>query len=154
MVLGHQFSPNELLPLLHSPHLLILGEDIRNRPNGRDGKLVDLLMTLCIMLLDMLEISRLSERRHIPVQLAHPAMNSGIPGTNITNITLKMLNIHGIKANNRREEPDISLRQSTSDKVVIALQNALNSVQRLEDFRYRSLVGFLRRCKAGFVNAI
>ena len=118
-------------------------------------------MTLCIMLLDMLEISRLSERRHIPVQLAHPAMNSGIPGTNITNITLKMLNIHGIKANNRREEPDISLGDGGA-KVERGGLGALRSggevgfdlVEGGEERCYGSVVGFLGGCEAGFVDAV
>lgn len=159
MVLGHQFSPNELLPLLHSPHLLILGEDIRNRPNGRDGKLVDLLMTLCIMLLDMLEISRLPERRYIPVQLAHPAMNSGVPGANIANITLKMLDIHRVKADNGREEPDISLGDGGAK--VEGRLGALRSgevgfdlVEGGEKRCYGSVVGFLGGREAGFVDAV
>lgn len=116
-------------------------------------------MTLGIMLLDMLEISRLPERRHIPVQLAHPAMDSGIPGANITNITLKMLDIHRVKADNRREEPDISLGDGGA-KIEWRL-GALRSgkvgfdlVEGGEERCYGSVVGFLGGCEAGFVDAI
>ena len=41
--------------------------------------LVDLLMTLRIMLLDMLELRRLPEGRHIPIQFPQPLMQRRIP---------------------------------------------------------------------------
>lgn len=81
-------------------------------------------------------------------------MNIRVSAPNRSQVAFEMTDVDRIEAHNGNEEPDIRLRQPASDKVVITFQDALDSVQRLKDFRYRSLVGFLCRCKSGFVNAI
>jgi len=42
--------------------------------NGSTDRRINLPMALCIMLLDMLKLSRLSKSRHIPIQMPHPLM--------------------------------------------------------------------------------
>lgn len=151
-----------LVPLLsNSPHLFILGQNIRHWSSRCDTKLINLLMALGIMELDVLKVRRLPERRHIPVQLPHPAMNSRIPGANIPYITLEMLHIHGVEADNRREEPDIRLCDRGA-KVkggigIGALRSGevrLDTVEGGEEGCYGAVVGFLRGCEAGFVDAV
>ena len=107
----------------------------------------------------MLKISRLPERRYIPVQLAHPAMDSRIPGANIANITLKMLDIHRVEADNSREKPDISLGDGGAkvERRLGALRSGgevgFDLVEGGEERCYGSVVGFLSGCEAGFVDA-
>ena len=107
----------------------------------------------------MLKISRLPERRYIPVQLAHPAMDSRIPGANIANITLKMLDIHRVEADNSREKPDISLGDGGAkvERRLGALRSGevgFDLVEGGEERCYGSVVGFLSGCEAGFVDAV
>lgn len=69
-------------------------------------------MTLGVMILDVLKLSRVFECRHVPVQVAHPLVEVRISGANITNVALEMLHIHRIEANNRGVQTNISLRNS------------------------------------------
>ena len=66
-----------------------------------------LLVTLCIVILDMLKLSRLPKRRYIPVQLPQPLMECGITRSNITNVALEMLYIDWVESNDRSVEANV-----------------------------------------------
>ena len=141
-------------------HLLILRKDIWQRTNGRDAELINLLMALRIMELNMLELSRLPEGRHVPVQPAHPAMNSGIPGANIPDITLEMLDIHRVEADDGGEQPDISLGDGGAEEERCLGRGCgcgevgFDAVEGGEEGRDGLAVGLLGSCEAGLVDAV
>lgn len=97
------------ISLPHRSNLLIFSQNIRHRSHGRDRKLINLGMTLRIMLFNMLKLRRLLERGNIPIQRSQPAMNSRVSRSDIANIALEMLNVHGIEPDNSRVQSDISL---------------------------------------------
>ena len=66
-----------------------------------------MLVALCVVILDMLELSSLFERRHVPVQLSQPLMQSRITGSDITDVALEMLHIDWVEANNSSIEANI-----------------------------------------------
>jgi hypothetical protein len=60
------------------------------------------------MLLDVLKLGCLAERLGIiPVQMPQPVVNGRVTTTNITDVALEVLHIHGIETDNGREETDI-----------------------------------------------
>jgi hypothetical protein len=91
----------------HTRHLILLLQNIWQRPNRRDLILIDLSMTLCIMLLDMFKLGRVLERRYIPVQMAHPLMQRRVSRANIANVALEVLHVHGVEADNRCEQANV-----------------------------------------------
>jgi hypothetical protein len=91
----------------HTRHLILLLQNIRQRPNRRDLILIDLPMTLRIMLLDMFKLRGVLERRHIPVQMAHPLMQRRVPRANIADVALEVLHVHGIEADDGCEQPHV-----------------------------------------------
>lgn len=68
---------------------------------------VYLLVAFCIMILDMLELSRLLERRYVPVQLPQPLVQRRITRSNITDVALEMLHIDWIEANDGGIEANV-----------------------------------------------
>ena len=78
---------------------------------------VYLLVALCIMILDMLKLSRLLERRYVPVQLPQPLMQRRITRSNITDVALKMLHIDWIEANDGGIEANICFSEVSTEIV-------------------------------------
>jgi len=64
-------------------------------------------MTLGIMLLDMLELRRLSKGRHLPIQLPQPLVQMGVPATDIADVTFEMLDVDGVEADDGGVESDV-----------------------------------------------
>jgi hypothetical protein len=62
----------------HTTHLILLLQDIRQRPNRRDLELVDLAMALGVVILDVFELCGGAESRVVPVQVAEPFVEGGI----------------------------------------------------------------------------
>ena len=60
---------------------------------------INLLVTLCVMIFDMLKLRRVFESRNVPVQLPQPLMQRRIARSDITNVALEMLHIDGVEAN-------------------------------------------------------
>jgi hypothetical protein len=60
-------------------------------------------MAPIIMGLDMLEVACVLERRDVPVQLAHPEMDVGVPIADSTEVAFEVTDIHGVKTNLLRE---------------------------------------------------
>ncbi len=152
------FSRGSSLPSLHRSHFLILGQNIRQRTNRRNRKLINLLMRLGIVLLDMLKVRRIPERGQIPVQPPYPAVNSGVSGADIPNIALEVLHVHGVKADDRREQADISLGDGVAEEVWrdggLLGEVGFDFVEGGEEGCYGLFVGFLGGCEAGFVDAV
>ncbi len=55
-------------------------------------------MTFRVMLLDVLKLGRLSESRHIPIQVPQPFVQRRVSTSDIPDIAFEMLNINGIEA--------------------------------------------------------
>jgi len=68
---------------------------------------INLPMTLGIMLLDMLELRRLSKGRHLPIQLPQPLVQMGVPATDIADVTFEMLDVDGVEADDGGVESDV-----------------------------------------------
>jgi hypothetical protein len=64
-------------------------------------------MALGVVILDMLKLSRILERREVPVQMPHPLVQVGISRPDVANVALEMLHIDGVEAHNRRVQTDI-----------------------------------------------
>lgn len=155
-----QYSFHEnlsLLPSLHSSNLLSQGQNIRHRPNRRNTKRINLLVATGIMSLDMLELRRLAERGHVPVQLAHPGVQTRIARADITDITLEVLHVDGVEADNGREQPDVGLGDGRAEVIWprgVGGEMGLGAVEGAEESEHVLLVGGLARCEAGLVDAV
>ncbi len=64
-------------------------------------------MTLCIMILNMSKLGRLSERRDIPIQISQPLMEVWIVGANGAEVGLEVLNVYDVEADYCCVETDI-----------------------------------------------
>lgn len=106
----------------------------------------------------MFKIRRLPESTHIPIQPAHPAMNSRVSRTNIADIALEMLHVDGVKADDGRVESDISFGDGVPEEVgrggELFGEVGFDSVEGGEEGRDGFFVGLLRGCEAGFVDAV
>lgn len=99
----HPPSPAALLPLQR--------HDIRQRPHGGNRQRVDLRVRLGVVVLstvsiisspkvreqtnlDVQEVRRLLERRHVPVQVPHPLVQRRIPAPDVPDVALEVLHVH------------------------------------------------------------
>ena len=80
-------------------------------------KLVNLLMALCIMLLDMLELRCAAERLDVPVQLAQPLVQRGESGADVSDVTFEVLHVDGVEADDGGVEAHVGFGD-VSAKVV------------------------------------
>ena len=99
---------------------------------------IDLLVALRIVLLDVLKLSRIMERRNVPVQLTHPAVDGRVAGADVSQVGLEMLD-GGIEA-------DVAFRNVLAPVVrpLRRRQVLLNAVERLEECCHCRFVGILR----------
>ena len=58
---------------------------------------IDLLVTLRIVLLDVLELSRVPERGHIPIQITQPLVKRRISRPDVANVAFEVLHVDGIE---------------------------------------------------------
>ena len=96
------FHGISLLPTSKRNLLLRPRFDIRNRSQRCYGRWVDMRMALAIILLDMLEISRLLEAWQVPVQIPQIPMVIRIVVSNGAYVQLKVLHINGVEADQSR----------------------------------------------------
>lgn len=116
------------------------------------------------MPLDMQEIRRLPKRpSHVllsrsspPIKTPHPAMEIRISAPDIPQITLEMLNVHGVEPDDGDKQSDIHLGQAFPEPVRSGRgsEMRLGSVQRLEESDDIPLVGLLRGREARFVHPV
>lgn len=131
---------------------------MRQRTDGADGEGVDLGVALCVVPLDVLELGRVLEGRHVPVQVAHPLVDEGVPGADVADVALEVLHVDGIKSDNGHVEPNVGLGDVLA-KVIRpldrrGLQMRLRLVERLEQGDDVALVGLLRGGEARLVDAV
>ena len=140
----------------YSLNLLFLGQNISLRTNRRDTELVDLRMTLRVVFLDVLELRRLPESRHIPIQCPEPTMNRWVSGTNVANIALEVLHVDGVEAYDGGVESYVCFGdvRAEVERSRRGAEVFLDAVEREEELDDGFLVGFLRGGEAGFVNAV
>lgn len=108
-------------------------------------------MTLCVVILDMLELRRLLERRYFPVQLPEPLVKCRITRSDITDVALEMLHVDRVEANDGSVEANVCfgdvgtkiVRSSVLSKV------SFGAVKRGEKGLDRFFISFLRssNCK-------
>ena len=113
-------------------------------------------MALGVMALDVLELRRLSERRHIPIQVPHPLVQRRVSRTNVANVALEVLHIHRVEADDRRVQSDIGFRDVRA-VVVWSFGRGkvrLRAVEGFEELGNGGLVGILGRGEAGAVHAV
>lgn len=102
---------------LRSWHFLVQRQDVGNWTSWRNRVRVDLVVTLCVMILDVRELCSTAERWVVPVAVAHPSaltleskprqgrgksssllVKVGIPAADVAEVAFKVLDVHGIKA--------------------------------------------------------
>lgn len=83
-------------------------------------------------------------------------MDSRVPRSNIANITLKVLDIDGVKADDRSKEPNIHLGDVVAEVVggFGTSKIRLDLIEGGEECSDGLLVGLLGGCEAGFVDAV
>ena len=57
---------------------------------------VDLRVALGVVVLDVQPVRRVLEGRDVPVQVAQPLVQVWVTGTNVANIALEVLHVHGL----------------------------------------------------------
>ena len=112
---------------------------------GESYEGVNLLVTLGIVLLDMLKLSRLLERRYVPVKISQPLMQRRITRPDITDVTLEMLHIDRVEANDGSVEANVRFGY-VGTKVVgsgVFSKVSFGAVERGEKGLDGFLIGFL-----------
>ena len=64
-------------------------------------------MTLRIMLLDMLKLRRLPKRRHGPITMPEPAMQSRKARADVAEVAFEVLDVDRVEADDGRVEADV-----------------------------------------------
>jgi hypothetical protein len=94
----------------YARHLIFLCKNIWQRTNWRNLVLIDLPVALRIVLLDVIKLCRILERRVVPVQVPHPLVKIGVATPNVTNVALEVLYVDGVEAHNRGVKTNIGFR--------------------------------------------
>ena len=76
-----------------------------------------MLMALRIMLLDVLKLRRLPERRVSPIQIPQPAVQGGVPGPDVPNVALEVLHVDDVEADDGGKEADVGFREARAEVV-------------------------------------
>lgn len=84
-------------------YLLVQRQNIGQRSNGRYREGVDLRVALGVMILDVQEVGRVLEGRVVPVQVAHPLVGGRVPGADVPDVALEVLDVDGVEADNGTE---------------------------------------------------
>lgn len=114
-------------------------------------------MTLAVILLDMLEISRVLDTWDIPVHVLQPSVEIWITMPYTPNHELEMLLVYCVEAYNGCVELDVYLRRVRCAEYVKGRGircHLLEPVQGFKDDSAILLVRFLGICEAGFVDAV
>lgn len=143
------------------------------RPNRRDAERIDLRVTSRVVPLDVLKLRRLFKRLMVPVQVTHPLVNNRVARPDVANVTLEMLNVNGVEADDSDEpieirhmslrkggrdlQPDINLCQGFAEPVwpVLLLgEMLLYTIERLKESYDVALVCCARGSKTRLVDTV
>lgn len=116
-------------------------------------------MTLRIVKANMFKLSRLLERRDLPVQVPQPAVDSWESGADIAEVALEVLDVDGVEADDGGVETDIGFCDvgAVVERVVLGLHSCevgFDFVEVGEEGCDGFVVGFLGCCEAGAVDAV
>lgn len=94
--------------LLHLSHpcrrnVVIQWQNMRQRPNRSDGQGVDLSVASRVVPSNVVKLRCRPERGLIPVQIAHPSVDSRVSRPDVANVALEVLNVDRIEADERDE---------------------------------------------------
>ena len=106
---------------------------------------IDLPVTLGVVLFDMLKLGRLLERRYVPVKFSQPLMQCRITRPDIADVTLEMLHIDRVEANDGSVEANVRFGY-VGTKVVgsgVFSKVSFGAVERGEKGFDGFLIGFL-----------
>lgn len=111
-------------------------------------------MTLCVILLDMLEICAFLKSRNIPVQILHPLIQQRIVMTYRTQVAFEVLDVNCIKSYQSRVKSQIQLSNLWTQNIwsTILQWNLLQPIQCSEDRYNIFVVCLLVWCEARFVD--
>jgi len=113
-------------------------------------------MTFCIMVFDMFELRRVLERRYVPIQVPQPLMQRRITRSDIADIALEMLHIHGVEANDGSVETNVCLGDAGTKIVGSSVfgKVSFGAVEGVEEGFDGFFISFLRCSKARFVDPV
>ena len=142
--------------VLHSRHLLPKRQDIGQRPDRRNRKLIDLLVALCVVVADMLKLGRLAKGRHIPVEVAQPGVDGRVAAADVADVALEVLDVDGVEAHDGGVQAHVGFGDGVAEVEGpgARAQVLLHAVQACEELLDVALVCVLRRCKAALVHAV
>ena len=72
---------------------------MRYRPNGRNGKWINLGVAASVVPFDVVKLRRALEGIVVPVQIAQPVVNRRVSRTHIAEIALEMLDVDRVETN-------------------------------------------------------
>lgn len=75
-------------------------------------------MAFCVVVLDVLKLRRVPERRYVPVQMPHPLVEVRIASPNVANVALEVLYVDWIEAHDGGVETDVSFSDGVRRKEV------------------------------------
>lgn len=101
----------------HRPHLLVGLEDIRDRAGRDNAGRVQHEMAGHVVLLDVLELRRLLERRHGPVEMAEPAVDEGVAAADVADVAFEVLHVDGVEAHRRHVQAHVGFGQVGAEVV-------------------------------------
>lgn len=130
---------------------------MRQRPQRRNAIRVNLRMAPRIMPLDVVKLRRLLERRMVPVQVAHPLVQTRVAAADVANVALEVLHIHRVEARQRHVQADVRLGDVLAQEVgAVGLRGEvlLSAVEGLEDAEDALFVGLAGGGEAGLVDAV
>lgn len=94
---------------LHSSAIAIRHRCAASEGSQETYERINLLVTLCVVIFDMLKLRSVLERRYVPVQLPQPLMHRRITRSDITDVALEMLHVDRVEANNGGVEANVCL---------------------------------------------
>ncbi len=113
-------------------------------------------MALGVVFLDMLKLRRLPKSRHVPVQLPDPLVQRRISRSDVSNVALEMLYVHGIEADDGGVEAHVCF----GDVLAVVVGSGVlgevcfGAVEGGEEGGDGLFVGVLGGGEAGLVDAV
>lgn len=115
-------------------------------------------MALGVVILDVLKLGRLAERRDIPIQIPQPLVQVGVAGADVSDVTLEVLHVDRVETDDGGVQPHIGLCDLVAEIERTlgagAGQVGFRSVQRLEELQDVLLVRLLGGREAGLVHSV
>mmetsp|Transcript_14948 Transcript_14948/g.41415 ORF Transcript_14948/g.41415 Transcript_14948/m.41415 type:complete len:327 (+) Transcript_14948:101-1081(+) len=122
------------------------------RTSWNDGIMIQQWMRGVVMRLDVVHFHRLLHTRHL-VNLA-TVVQHGRRLRHAARVRLEVHGVHFIEPHQRREQPDVRLREDVARDVALLLQDTIDTIERLRQFFNGRVVRFLRLGESATVNAV